>query len=41
MWAKALGYGRNEGWVLARDQLELHREHIHIGYFDESDSGED
>jgi hypothetical protein len=38
-WAKALGYGRNKGWVLAPDQLELHRDHIHIGYMDERDSG--
>jgi hypothetical protein len=35
-WTEALGYGRKEGWVLARDQLELHRDHIHIGYIDES-----
>jgi hypothetical protein len=40
-WAKALGYGRNKGWVRAPDQLELHRDHIHIGYFDESGSGKD
>jgi hypothetical protein len=38
-WAKALGYGRNKGWVLSPDQLELHRDHIHIGYIDESGSG--
>jgi hypothetical protein len=34
-WAKALGYGRKRGWVLAPDQLELHKDHIHIGYMDE------
>jgi hypothetical protein len=34
-WAKALGYGRKQGWVLAPDQLELHRDHIHIGYINE------
>jgi len=34
-WARALGYGRRRGWVLAPDQLELHRDHIHIGYMDE------
>ena len=34
-WARALGYGRKEGWVLAPDQLELHKDHIHIGYMDE------
>jgi hypothetical protein len=34
-WAKALGYGPEAGWVLAPDQLELHKDHIHIGYRDE------
>jgi hypothetical protein len=34
-WSKALGYGGNEGWVLAPDQLKLHKDHIHIGYMDE------
>ena len=33
-WAKALGYGRERGWILAPDQLELHKDHIHIGYMD-------
>jgi hypothetical protein len=37
-WTESLGYGRNKGWVLATDQLELHRDHIHIGYFDEGGS---
>jgi hypothetical protein len=40
-WTKSLGYGRPKGWVLAPDQLELHRDHIHIGYMDESGSGKD
>jgi hypothetical protein len=40
-WAEALGYGRKEGWVLAPDQLELHRDHIHIGYIDKSGSRTD
>jgi hypothetical protein len=40
-WTKALGYRRPRGWVLASDQLELHRDHIHIGYMDESGSGKD
>jgi hypothetical protein len=31
-WARALGYGRQKGLVLAPDQLKLHRDHIHIGY---------
>jgi hypothetical protein len=34
-WANALGYGRERGWVLERDQLELHEDHIHLGYMDE------
>ena len=38
-WTRDLGYGRQDGWVLAHDQLELHRDHIHIGYFDQSGSG--
>jgi hypothetical protein len=38
-WAKALGYGREAGWVLAPDQLELHKDHIHIGYMDEKGIG--
>jgi len=40
-WTKALGYGRKVGWVLAPDQLELHRDHIHIGYIEESGPGKD
>ncbi|MDQ3436764.1 MAG: hypothetical protein M3491_05405 [Actinomycetota bacterium] len=31
-WARDLGYGNQRGWILAPDQLELHRDHIHIGY---------
>ena len=34
-WTEALGYGREEGWVLNADQLELHADHIHIGYMTE------
>jgi hypothetical protein len=33
-WTEALGYRRPRGWVVAPDQLELHRDHIHIGYMD-------
>ena len=40
-WTETLGYRRKEGWVLSPDQLELHKDHIHIGYFDESGSGKD
>jgi hypothetical protein len=35
IWTKTLGYGRKRGWVLAPDQLGLHRDHIHIGYVNE------
>jgi predicted small secreted protein len=31
-WVASLGYGRERGWILARDQLELHEDHIHLGY---------
>ena len=34
-WSKDLGYGREKGWVLAPDQLKLHKDHIHIGYMNE------
>lgn len=34
-WAEVLGYPREEGWVLDPDQLELHEDHIHIGYMDD------
>jgi hypothetical protein len=34
-WSKELGYGREEGWVLAPNQLKLHKDHIHVGYMDE------
>ena len=33
-WSRTLGYGRDEGWVLATDQLKLHKDHIHLGYMD-------
>ena len=35
-WARALGYPREEGWILDPDQLELHGDHLHIGYMDEN-----
>jgi hypothetical protein len=31
-WTRTLGYGREAGWVLDADQLELHDDHIHLGY---------
>lgn len=34
-WTRTLGYGRERGWVLERDQLELHEDHLHLGYMDE------
>jgi hypothetical protein len=34
-WTSALGYGRQNGWILERDQLELHEDHLHLGYMDE------
>ena len=33
-WTQRLGYGWDSGWVLARDQLDLHEDHLHIGYRD-------
>lgn len=35
-WARALGYRREAGWILDPDQLELHDDHLHIGYMDEN-----
>ena len=37
-WTRTLGYGYRKGWVLAPDQLELHKDHIHIGYVEKQDS---
>lgn len=31
-WVEALGRSSEEGWILNKDQLERHEEHIHIGY---------
>jgi len=31
-WTGELGFGYGRGWILDRDQLELHDEHIHLGY---------
>lgn len=31
-WTERLDRPRKEGWILAEDQLRLHRDHIHIGY---------
>ena len=35
-WAQRLGYGWASGWVLTQDQLDLHEDHLHIGYRDGS-----
>jgi hypothetical protein len=35
-WTRRLGYQPDAGWVLARDQLELHEDHLHIGYRQET-----
>lgn len=37
-WTRTLGYGRERGWVLERDQLELHEGHLHLGYMNERGS---
>jgi len=34
-WTERLGRSRQEGWILAEDQLRLHEDHIHIGYKEE------
>ena len=31
-WTRRLGFGYRRGWVLDRDQLDLHDEHIHLGF---------
>jgi len=31
-WTRELAFGYEEGWILDRDQLDLHNEHIHLGY---------
>ena len=31
-WARALGRSSEEGWILDEDQLERHKDHIHLGY---------
>ncbi len=32
-WNRALGYGPDQGWVLDGDQVSLHEDHLHIGYW--------
>jgi hypothetical protein len=31
-WAEALGRSSEEGWILDKDQLARHEDHIHLGY---------
>ena len=31
-WADALGRSSEEGWILNKDELERHKDHIHLGY---------
>ena len=31
-WTRGLGRSYEEGWILAQDQLDLHEDHIHLGY---------
>lgn len=35
-WTERLGRSHDEGWVLQRDQIELHEDHIHIGFREEN-----
>ncbi|QIN81823.1 hypothetical protein GBA63_03590 [Rubrobacter tropicus] len=31
-WTEELGFGYEEGWILDKDQLDLHDKHVHLGY---------
>lgn len=31
-WTEALDRSREAGWILDEDQLELHEDHLHLGY---------
>lgn len=35
-WTEQLGYGWASGWVTGREPLELHEDHLHLGYRDET-----
>ncbi|MGB3633979.1 MAG: hypothetical protein WA982_08055 [Rubrobacteraceae bacterium] len=35
-WTQRLGYEWASGWVISQEQLDLHEDHLHIGYRDES-----
>ena len=32
-WNRVLGYGPEQGWVIDRDQVDLHADHLHVGYW--------
>jgi hypothetical protein len=34
-WTRGLDRSYEEGWILAQDQLDLHDDHIHLGYLRE------
>lgn len=37
-WTQRLDYGFERGWITARDQLRLHRDHLHLGYRNETET---
>jgi hypothetical protein len=37
-WTDELGFGYERGWILDQDQLDLHEDHIHLGYLKENET---
>ncbi len=35
-WTKRLGYKFERGWITAQDQVDLHKDHLHLGYRNET-----
>lgn len=33
-WNQVLGYGPEQGWVIDQDQVALHADHLHVGYWE-------
>lgn len=33
-WNRVLGYGPEQGWVIDQDQVALHADHLHVGYWE-------
>ncbi len=33
-WTRELGFGYERGWIVDKDQLDLHSKHIHLGYIE-------